>query len=51
MTVQDLIRQLEKMPLDAKVIAVDPKLHGSNIVDVRINDDELGKDKVKIYIT
>ena len=51
MTVQDLIHQLEKMPLDAKVIVVDPKLYGSNIVEVCINDDDLGKDKVKIYIS
>ena len=51
MTVEELILALMNMPKDAKVIVVEPSLRGVNIKRVAINDDELGKGKVKIYIT
>lgn len=51
MTVKELILALTDMPNDAKVIIVEPNLRGVNIKNVTINDDNLGKDKVKIYVT
>ena len=51
MTVQELLTELEKMPKDVPVIVVSPDLRGSALKAVAINDDELGKGKVKIYIT
>ena len=51
MTVEELISALMDMPKNAKVIVVEPSLRGANIKNVAINDDELGKGKVKIYIT
>ena len=50
MTVEELILALMDMPKNAKVIVVEPSLRGVNIKNVAINDDELGKGKVKIYI-
>ena len=49
MTVEELISVLMDMPKNAKVIIVDPFLRGVNIKNVAINDNELGKGKVKIY--
>ena len=49
MTVEELIKELEKMPKDALVIIVDPTLYGSRIKKVAINDNHLGQGKVKIY--
>jgi len=51
MTVQELLTALETMPNDAQVIVVHPDLRGSALNYITINDDELGKGKVKIYIT
>ena len=51
MTVEELISALMNMPKNAKVIVVEPTLRGVNIKKVVINDDDLGKDKVKIYVT
>lgn len=51
MTVQELLTELEKMPKNAQVIVVSQDLRGSALKTVTINDDELGKGKVKIYIT
>ena len=50
MTVEELILALMDMPKNAKVIVVEPSLRGVNIKNVAINDDELGKGKVKIYV-
>lgn len=52
MTVEELISALIDMPKNAKVVVVEPFLRGVNIKNVKnvaINDDELGKGKVKIY--
>lgn len=49
MTVEELISVLMDMPKNAKVIIVDQFLRGVNIKNVAINDDKLGKGKVKIY--
>jgi len=51
MTVEELISALMNMPKNAKVIVVEPTLRGVNIKNVVINDDDLGKGKVKIYVT
>lgn len=50
MTVKELILALMDMPMNAQVIVVSPDLRGSALKTVAINDDELGKGKVKIYI-
>lgn len=50
MTVEELILALMDMPRNAKVIVIEPTLQGVNIKNVVINDDDLGKDKVKIYV-
>lgn len=50
MIVEELINELKKMPTDATVIIIHPDLRGSGIKHVAFNDDDLGKDKVKIYI-
>ena len=51
MTVQELMQALETMPNDAQVIVVHPDLRGSALKNIAIDDDKLGKGKVKIYIT
>ena len=51
MTVEELISALMNMPKNAKVIVVEPTLRGVTIKNVVINDDDLGKGKVKIYVT
>lgn len=51
MTAEELILALTDMPKNAEVIVVEPSLRGASIKNVVINDDELGKGKVKIYIT
>lgn len=51
MTVEELISALMNMPKNAKVIVVEPTLRGVNIKNIVVNDDDLGKGKVKIYVT
>lgn len=50
MTVEELISALMSMPKNANVIVIEPTLRGVNIKNVSINDDDLGKGKVKIYV-